>query len=277
MTSLLKTEDFEILIATKNKSSLAFLEAMFPFTHFSNFNVLIVNQSNQNVLTSNFATIRVININEKGLSKSRNLAINNAIKPICLIADDDVVYLENFDKDIIKEFNSITNASVITFNHQRIGLAHPQNNDKAGYRHNKKTIMKVCSVEIVFKLDDIKKSGVCFDDYFGLGSYFETGEEFLFLRNLLKVSQKMYYNPKVILYHPLISSGECLGADRIVYARAALSCKLYGFCAYLWLLKYVVFLYRHKFMGGDQWNHKIKIGLSGISKYKELEKEKIND
>lgn len=274
MTSLLKREDFEILIATKNKSSLAFLEAMFPFEHFSNFNVLIINQSDKNVLTSNFETIRVINSNEIGLSKSRNLAINNAIKPICLIADDDVVYVENFDKNIIKEFNSLTDASVISFNHQRIGLSRPQNNDKAGYLHNKKTIRKVCSVEIVFKLDDIKKSGICFDDYFGLGSYFETAEEFLFLRSLLKVNQKMYYNPKVILYHPLISSGECLGADRVVYAKGALSCKLHGFWAYLWLLKYVFFLYRNDYMNSNEWIYKIKIGLSGINKYKELEEAK---
>ena len=275
MSSLLKREDLEILIATKNQSSLAFLKAMFPFEHFSNFNILIINQSDENVLTSNFDTIRVINTNEKGLSKSRNLAINNAIKPICLIADDDVFYLKNFDEDIIMEFNSITNASVITFNHQRIGLSYPQNNDKEGYGHNKKTIRKVCSVEIVFKLDDIKKSGICFDDYFGLGSYFETAEEFLFLRSLLKVNQKMYYNPKVILYHPLISSGELQGDDRIVYARAAFNYKIYGFWAYLWLIKYVFFLYRNNYMNSNEWLDKIKIGLTGINKYKELEKQKI--
>ena len=105
MKSLLKREDFEILIATKNKSSLAFLEVMFPFEHFYNFNVLIINQSRDNVLVSDFEKVRVINVDEKGLSKSRNLAIKNASKEICLIADDDVVYLPNFHKEIIKAFN----------------------------------------------------------------------------------------------------------------------------------------------------------------------------
>lgn len=272
MTSLLKREDFEVLIATKNRSSLAFLEAMFPFEHFSNFNVLIINQSDGNVLTSNFDTIRVINTNEKGLSKSRNLAINNAIKPICLIADDDVVYVDDFEKKIVSAFNSIENASVITFNHQRIGLDYPQNNIKSGYWHNRKTIQKVCSVEIAFKLNDIKKSKFFFDKCFGLGSYFQAAEEYLFLKSMLNANHKLYYNPAVILHHPLISSGELQGDDRVVYARAALNYKIYGFWAYLWLIKYVFFLYRNNYMNSNEWIYKIKIGLSGINKYKELEK-----
>ena len=274
MTNVLKREDFEILVATKNKSSLAFLEAMFPFEHFSNFNILIINQSEDKVLTSNFDTIRVVNTNEKGLSKSRNLAIKNAIKSICLIADDDVVYVDNFEKKIVSAFNSIKNAAIITFNHQRIGLDYPQNILKSGYLHNRKTIQKVCSVEIAFKLDDIKKSLTFFDKHFGLGSFFEAAEEFLFLRCMLNANHKLYYNPAVILHHPLISSGELQGDDKLVYARAALNYKMYRFWGYLWLPKYLFFIYRHRYIKSSEFAHKFKVGLSGINKYKELEKVK---
>lgn len=264
-------KDFEILISSMDRSSLDFLLPMFPFNHYSNFNILIINQSKAFVLESDFPSVRVINSSDIGLSKSRNLAINNAIGQVCLFADDDVVYIDGFDKEIIKAFNSISNASVITFNHQRLGLTHSQNNSKIGYLHNKKSIMKVCSVEIVFKLSEIKKKGIYFDDYFGLGSYFEMAEEFLFLRSLLNVNQILYYSPKVILYHPLVSSGAYQGDDRVVYARAALYYKLHGFWTYLWLLKYVFFLYRNKYVYGSELIYKTKIGLSGINKYRELE------
>lgn len=274
MTSLLKTEDFEILIATTNKSSLAFLEEMFPFAHFSNFNILIINQSDENVLTSDFDTIRVINTNEKGLSKSRNLAFKNAKKKICLIADDDVVFFLNFENGIITAFNQNPDASIITFNHKREGLEKTHNSSQTVYEHTNKSIRKVISFEIAFKLDIIEEKKIYFDEYFGLGSYFETADEYLFLRDALKLGIKPLFYPFVIVTHPLLSSGEFLGADRIVYARAALSCKLYGFWAYLWLLKYVFFLYRNDYMNNNEWVYKIKIGLSGINKYKELKKAK---
>jgi hypothetical protein len=91
---------------------------------------------------------------------------------------------------------------------------------------------------------------------------------------MLNTNHKLYYNPAVILHHPLISSGELQGDDRVVYARAALNYKIYGFWAYLWLIKYVFFLFRNNYMNCNEWIYKIKIGLSGINKYKELEKVK---
>ena len=46
--------------------------------------------------SSDFENIRVINSFEIGLSKSRNLAIKNALGDICIIADDDIEYVEDF-------------------------------------------------------------------------------------------------------------------------------------------------------------------------------------
>lgn len=272
MTSLLKREDFEILMATKNKSSLDFLEAMFPFEHFSNFNILIINQTSDNELRSKFENIRVINVNEKGLSKSRNLAIKNAVKKICLIADDDVVYFPNFDKEIITAFNQNSDAAMITFNHQREGLNHPQNNSQCVFIHSQKSIWKVCSIEIAFKLDIIQENNLIFDENFGLGSYFETAEEYLFLRDTIKLSLRVLFYPFIIVSHPLLCSGEYQGDDKIVFARAALFYKLKAHLVYIWLLKYVFFLARNNYIAWNECVGKYKIGLSGIQKYKELVK-----
>jgi glycosyltransferase involved in cell wall biosynthesis len=272
MTSVLKREDFEILIATQNKSSLAFLEVMFPFEHFSNYNVLIINQSNDVGLTSDFEKVRVINVDERGLSRSRNLAIKNARKKICLIADDDVIYFPNFDKEIINAFNQNTKASIITFNHQRIGKELPQNNSRKVYSHSKKTLENVCSIEIAFKLKDIQASGICFDENFGLGSYFETAEEYLFLCDAVQIKLNMLFCPSVIVSHPLISSGEDQGSDIVLFARAALYYKTKAYFGYIWLLKYVFFLIRNNYIKWNESLVKFKTGLSGIRKYKELEK-----
>ena len=59
--------------------------------------------------------INLINVNEIGLSKSRNLAIENAKADICLLADDDIVYENNFESIILNAFNLNPCADIITF------------------------------------------------------------------------------------------------------------------------------------------------------------------
>ena len=47
--------DIQILISTMNRMDFDFLKAMFVFTDFSNFNLLVVNQTNSDrLLQSNF-------------------------------------------------------------------------------------------------------------------------------------------------------------------------------------------------------------------------------
>ena len=265
-------EDLEILISTMDRNSLDFLIPMFPFCHFSKFSILIINQTQENnILTSEFPNVRVINSFEKGLSKSRNLAIQNTIKEICIIADDDIIYFPNFENDIIATFNKLQNAEIITFNHQRIGFNKPRNSSQIVYEHTKKSIWNVISFEIAFKTDVIKSKKIYYDENFGLGSFFETAEEFLFLKMALELKIKTYFNPLVIVSHPLLCSGDYQGEDKLVYARSALFCKLRGNMVYLWLIKYLFFIVRNNYIKWNECNAKFRIGLSGIKKYKELE------
>ena len=273
MTNVFSENDLEILIATKNRNNLDFLALIFPFKHFSKYNILVINQTKENNLISDFECIRVINVNEKGLSKSRNLAIKNASKKICLITDDDVVFSPNFQLEIITAFNKNPKASIITFNHQRQGLEQPHNSSSISFHHSYKSIWNVCSIEIAFQIESIKENAIYFDKNFGLGSYFETAEEYLFLRDVIKHKLKALFYPSIIVSHPLISSGEDQGSDRILFARAALFYKTSGNLAYIWLLKYVFFLARNEYIDWNECVGKYKMGLSGIRKYKELVKK----
>jgi glycosyltransferase involved in cell wall biosynthesis len=247
---------------------------MFPFEHFSKYNILIINQTTDTNLVSSFEKVSVINVDEKGLSKSRNLALKHASKKICLIADDDVVYFSNFDIEIVSAFNKNPKASVITFNHQRVGMQVPHNKSTKEYFHSKKSLENVCSIEIAFQLNDVKENNLSFDENFGLGSYFETAEEYLFLRDAFKLKLIVLFYPFVLVSHPLISSGENQGSDTILFARGALFYKIKDKLAYIWLFKYVFFLVRNNYVYWAQCTHKYKTGLSGIKKYKELVKYK---
>jgi glycosyltransferase involved in cell wall biosynthesis len=269
MTNVFSENDLEILISTKNRNSLDFLALMFPFAHFSKFNILVINQSTENTLKSDFKTVRVINVNERGLSKSRNLAIKNASKQLCLIADDDVVYFSNFDSQIVTAFDQNPKASIITFNHQRLGKNQPHHSSKEVYAHSKKTIENVCSFEVVFRLKDIKEYAIVFDENFGLGSYFETADEYLFIRDAIELKLSVLFCPFIVVLHPLFSSGDYQGSDTILFARGALFYKTRANLAYIWILKYVFFLIRKDYIKWYEGVGKYKTGLSGIRKYKE--------
>lgn len=275
MLNVFSENDFEILIATKDRSNFDFLLPMFPFEHFSGFNILIVNQSENKILSSDFDSIRVINSAEKGLSKSRNKAIQNASKKICLITDDDVIFAENFRKDILLAFQNQQKADIITFNHWRIGALQPQKKWNSAFKHNSKTIWSVSSIEIAFKVAAIKKKNIAFDTNFGLGSFFETAEEFLFLKTALNQNRKVYFSPEIIVSHPEFSSGKDEGSDTLIYSRAALFYKLHGSFAFVWLAKYVFFLIRKKYIRFSEAGEKYKAGLAGIAKFKEITSNKL--
>lgn len=275
MLNVFSENDFEILIATRDRSNLDFLQPMFPFEHFSSFNLLIINQSVNTILASDFDSVRVLNTTEKGLSKSRNKAIQNASKKICLFADDDVIFEKNLKLKVLSSFEKDLKASIITFNHLRIGDSQPQKKTIQPFEHNRKSIWKVSSIEIAFKLNDIKESAISFDENFGLGSFFETAEEFLFLKSALSQNLKICFNPEIIVSHPQFSSGRDESSNAMLYARSALFYKLYGNFSYVWLIKYIFFLIRRKSIKISEIPEKIKAGINGVLKFKEITKSKI--
>ena len=113
-------KDIEILISTQNRDSLSFLENIFPCHQLTTLNILIVNQTSENcLLQSDYQNIRVINSFEKGLSKSRNLALQNASKKIGIIADDDIIFKKNFQDIVIQGFIKFSKSAVIRFMYEK--------------------------------------------------------------------------------------------------------------------------------------------------------------
>jgi len=111
-----KNISLEILISTKGRDSLDFLRNIFVNNNSHSNSVLIINQTeNSNFSCPSTGKIKLINKNEIGLSKSRNLAIHSSTADICLVADDDIVYVKDFDKIILNAFSNNPNADIITF------------------------------------------------------------------------------------------------------------------------------------------------------------------
>lgn len=262
----------ELLLSTMNRTSLDFLVDMFPKGSYLNHNILIVNQTSQTkLLESEHSNIRVINSFESGLTKSRNLALKSTIGDICLIADDDVKYMSDFEEVVQNAFCFYDDADIVTFKMKDFEDQYfkPYHDE---IRHNKDTVKTVNSVVIAFKPESIKGSSIAFNTHFGLGSTFETADEYIFLRDALKANLKLYFMPKTILNHHFNSSGRDSGSNRLVFARSALFYKYSGILGYLRLCKYLYLINKDGYIKKSEFFKKFKVGLKGISAFKRLSK-----
>ena len=70
--------------------------------------------SAQNFQTVDIAGI-VISVNEKGLSRSRNKAILNSNADICVIADDDMYYSNQYELNVSKGYKKYPDADIIAY------------------------------------------------------------------------------------------------------------------------------------------------------------------
>ena len=271
MADALKNPELEILVATMNRNSLDFLFSMFSEADLLNHHVLIINQTSpDNLLVSDYPNIRVINTYEKGLSNSRNLALQNAIGKIVLIADDDVKYLPGFQQQIINSYTQNPDVNAICFQ-----TVTAENKLFRSYK-SQKTAMKnkdflwVLSIEITCKLAAIKENAILFNEHFGLGARFQDSESLYFLRRLHHNNLKVLFVPQNIVLHESRSSSDDITSDRWLYAKTAGFYKCYQLLAYLLAFKMVFFLLRKNKITFYGIQHKLQVAFSGIKDYKAL-------
>lgn len=138
-----------------------------------------------------------INSKERGLSKSRNMSLQNASASYVILADDDLKYVEDYENIIVQAFEENSQADIIAFQVEGI-----EETFKKYARKAKKisylSSMHISSVEIAIKLENIKKKGICFNELFGAGAEYRMGEENIFLFQCLKEDLNILYIPKKI-------------------------------------------------------------------------------
>lgn len=265
-----EVDRLEILMSTLNRDSSEFLNDIFPGRSPNNYKILIVNQTgNGKELRSEYPSVRVINSSDRGLSLSRNLLLENASGTYCLIADDDINYVEGFETIILNAFKKRPSADIVTFMMKgadnKLHRAYPESE-----WHDKKSISTASSVVIAFKRESVMNATIRFNLNFGLGAEFEIAEEYIFLRQALKAGLKLAFEPEVILSHPQPSSGMHHSSDSIIYARAALYYKYSGFLGYFRLGKYLYKVLKSGQIKPSEYLKKYKIGMKGIARYKEM-------
>jgi glycosyltransferase involved in cell wall biosynthesis len=270
-----KNDDLEILIATMNRDSLDFLNRIFTFSPYHTFNLLIINQTTEKqLLHSDYPNVKVINVFEKGLSKSRNHALRRATGKIILIADDDVVYPEGFQETILKTYNANSTVPIICFQTLTTEGKPFSRYAKTPFFFGTNNLNKVLSIEVTARLEALRDTNCIYNEWFGLGARFQDAETLFFLRRAIKSGLRVLFYPENIVIHESHSSSDEVTSDRLIYAKMAGFYKRFGVGAYYYLLKYLFFLWRKRYVPLAGLYPKLKTGLKGIQDYKEILKTK---
>lgn len=137
---------------------------------------------------------RVYDSAQRGLTKSRNLAIERSTADICMLSDDDETFLSDYEDRIRQAYEELPQADVIVFQIENW----PTSLGDARRELKFPRIMKVSSVQISFRRESLLRTGVRFDPLLGSGSGNGAEEELKFLLDCRKRGLKIYYVPVTV-------------------------------------------------------------------------------
>ena len=173
----------QVLIATMNlKDKKNLLKKLNVNTE-----AIVINQVSSpdgEMINYNDRKNQIYSYKEKGLSKSRNKALEKSDADICVIADDDMTYVDNYEKIIKDAYKKYSDADIIVFYVESAPNSLRKKGKLKEGRLSYLLSLKVQSVQMTFKRKSIIENNIKFDENFGAGSNYYMGEENIFIYDL---------------------------------------------------------------------------------------------
>lgn len=203
--------------------------------------LIVINQCDRDGLTeykTENGTAKVIFTTDRGLTKSRNMAIEHSSADICMLCDDDEVFTDDYSEKIIGAYKKLPDADVVIFKMVNRAPSFEDKIMRLRFHH----LFKVASWQISFRRQSLFDSGVRFDELLGAGTENGAEEELKFLLDCRRAGLKIYYVPAEIAS---VAQNESTWFDgfteQFFVNRGATTRYILGFClASLYAVYYVL-------------------------------------
>lgn len=139
-------------------------------------------------------TARMFFTKQRGLTRSRNLAIRNAQADICLLCDDDETFVPDYENRILSAYENLPDADIVILKIINRAASFPNRVMRLRFPQT----LKVSSWQISFRRECLLASGVFFDELLGAGTGNGAEEELKFLTDCEKAGLRIYYVPTEI-------------------------------------------------------------------------------
>lgn len=259
----------EVLISTMNRDNDSLYKTMNIKT-----DAVIINQclkESYYEIKEDFGIIRIISNCDRGLSKSRNLALESSNADICIIADDDLVYKDNYKEMIIDAYKRYNDADLIAFDVPSSNVERPTSKLKEGRIGFLKS-MKISSFQITFKKNSFVKCGISFNELFGAGSVFNCGEENILMKKALDKGLKIYYvNSDLADVHHVESTWYNGFDEKLMNTKGAMFYEMSRTLFPLFILQFGI--RKHKlYKESMSFKNSIEFMINGYLNYKKMKK-----
>lgn len=180
---------FEVLISCMYQKGFSIIYA----SQLEKVKATIINQTDiaQDTWFNDEKGHKRLDTKTRGLSVSRNMAVNAAESDICLICDDDECFVDGLEEKVLSAYRDYPDADMICFMLDCPESIMPRKAKKINYI----TALKIVSCQISFWRDRIINADIHFDTNFGSGTEIGSGEENIFLYDCLRKKLKIYYVP----------------------------------------------------------------------------------
>lgn len=150
--------------------------------------------SRTEVTLQNGALVKLICTDERGLTKSRNMAIDESEADICLLCDDDETFIDGFEDKLIRAYEKLPAADIVIVRMKNV----PCGFGKKARELTKRELFSVSSWQISFRRKSVVEAGVRFDELMGAGTPNGAEEELKFLTDCKKAGLRIFYAPVTV-------------------------------------------------------------------------------
>ena len=183
----------QVLVATMHQKDLTLAKKM-----NIRCGAVIANQADRNqILVED--DLKMITTNTRGVGLNRNIAVLASDGDILLFADDDVVYNDDMPQAVLAAFRENPQADVLVF-----GMDIMKNGSVVEKRHLKNrrlhvfNAMRFGTYRIAIRRSALLRANIQFNQNFGGGCPFSSGEDSLFLKACFDRGLKVYAHEYVL-------------------------------------------------------------------------------
>lgn len=257
----------QVLVSTMHRKDYSLLDEM----HIQS-DAVVINQCDREETEEflyNGHSIKWINVKERGIGKSRNMAIENADADIILFADDDVVYDDGMVQSVVRAFEEHKDSDIIVFNLESLNTNRPEFMAEQDIKIGRFNFLRYGATKIAVRTDSLNKNKLRFSLLFGGGAKYQCGEDNLFLIQSIKAGMNPVAVPVKIGCVKQEDSTWFKGYnEKYFYDRGVLFGAMFGLSAPFYLLLIDI---KNNSRYEIPFVKRYITGLKGIGKYKELE------
>lgn len=216
---------------------------------YKSFEVIIVSQDNHQVVKNimEHAEFEYIQIQSdlKGLSVARNKALEYVRGDILTFSDDDCWY-EKDSLEFVEKYFTEEKAEIAVFQHfdpgtEKFPKKYPIKPEKNVSRIK---LLRQSSIDIFININLVKDYNIGFDNNFGVGAKYNSGEENIYLNDLKNIGYKIDYFPRVVSYHPHKFQSDMKLNNWSVISKSPLFQRFFG--SFSGIFVYCIFLIRKR-------------------------------